>query len=79
VCPKISGQIRIEHVAKTGIYHKRAVAPSLNWLKTWDLARMTEFSEKPEELSPDAEGEWGNSRRGDEDEDIRCEIKRAGC
>ena len=43
----MKGRFRVEPVAKTGIYHKRSPASSLNRLRTRDLARMTAFSERP--------------------------------
>ena len=33
------------------------MAPRLERPRTWNLARITEFSERPKELSPDSESE----------------------
>jgi hypothetical protein len=66
MCPKRKGRIGIESLAKTGIYHETSIAPSPHRLKTWDLASKTAFLERPKELNPGAESEWGSSRAGDE-------------
>jgi hypothetical protein len=66
MCPRIRSRLFVEYVAKTRIYHKRSLVLSINPLNTWDVVSMTAFPEGPEELSPDAEGERGSSRAGDE-------------